>query len=275
VQEDKVRIGRRVVGQRARHGRLKESHSEERIMSDNDLTAGQPLDLAGFLNPDATTNLSMPEVLAELAMPYAVWVARNPNLPSATVIDRWFQWQLASFLAKIQHSVCYLEHPGSRPDRFRVVPDEGFLRIVDRFRQRISVPQPAGSDSVAGGRPENPAQFIVHSNECPDCAAEVGQLHRRGCAQEICPYCGDPPTCCECEHGCDGVPDDDRMPWTGDHPLWAACREFGWYVNKVPGREGWTPCKPDEPGAVEDVDRLFRDAVWDRQAKRWVKKEGR
>ena len=101
-------------------------------------------------------------------------------------------------------------------------------------------------------------------NECHDCGSQIGDLHTRGCDVELCPYCGGQLIGCGCE-----VPDDDRMPWTGEWPGAAECREFGWFAKLVPG-QGWVPCAPGEPGAAPDLNRLHVAAVWDREAKRFV-----
>jgi hypothetical protein len=68
----------------------------------------------------------------------------------------------------------------------------------------------------------------------------------------------------------DGPVMDDRFPWTGVWPGISECREFGWYAKRVTGVTGWVSCGADEPGASEDLNRLSRDAVWDRYEKRFV-----
>jgi len=108
---------------------------------------------------------------------------------------------------------------------------------------------------------------------CHDCGVQPGQLHARGCDVERCPYCGGQLIFCSCKDppGC-GIPDDDRIPWTGEWPGEAECREFGWYAKRNIGGPGWEPCQPDEPGAHPDLNRLHIEAVWDRERKRWVRK---
>ena len=54
--------------------------------------------------------------------------------------------------------------------------------------------------------------------------------------------------------------------WPGE----AECVEFGWFVVRTEG--GWVPSPPG-PGAEPDLGRLYRDAVWDRQLKRFVKRQ--
>jgi hypothetical protein len=51
-----------------------------------------------------------------------------------------------------------------------------------------------------------------------------------------------------------------------------ACREFGWYARCDPVR-GWISCAADERGAQPDLNRLHKEAKWDRQNKRFVRKD--
>jgi hypothetical protein len=108
--------------------------------------------------------------------------------------------------------------------------------------------------------------MITSSDRCPDCGVGAGEFHRPGCDIEQCPYCGRQLIACGCKRT---PPLDDRMPWTGVWPGVAECREFGWYSQLVPGT-GWVPCRGDEPGAVEDLNRLQVMARWDRDRKRFV-----
>src|SRR4051812_38524179 len=111
---------------------------------------------------------------------------------------------------------------------------------------------------------------------CPRCGAEPGQLHALDCDVEPCPYCGCHPFGCACPgNGLDFVPMDDRMPWTGEWPGEAECREFGWYCRWAPGAHAWVRCGPNAPGATEDLNRLRREARWDRLQKRWVRRHTR
>jgi hypothetical protein len=67
------------------------------------------------------------------------------------------------------------------------------------------------------------------------------------------------------------VPDKDRLPWSGEWPGKAECRQFGWFARLEEGR-GWVPCQPGEPGAIEDLNRLHAAALWDPRKKRFVLK---
>jgi hypothetical protein len=110
--------------------------------------------------------------------------------------------------------------------------------------------------------------------KCCDCGVQPGKLHKPGCDVERCPYCGGQLISCSCEaQDRFGVPYDDRMPWTGEWPGAAECREFGWYAVPGPDNRGWVSCNPDEPGSTPDLNRLAAEAIWDREQKRWVQKE--
>lgn len=107
---------------------------------------------------------------------------------------------------------------------------------------------------------------------CPDCGVRIGCLHRPGCDVEQCPYCGGQLLRC----GCDGlgigeVPVDDRLPWLGFWPGTAECKEFGWFARPTPG--GWERSE-GKPGleAEPDLNRLYEEARWDRQNKRFVRR---
>lgn len=102
--------------------------------------------------------------------------------------------------------------------------------------------------------------------DCPDCGVEPGELHMPVCDVERCPACGGQYISCGCE---DEVEDEDRIKWSGEWPGAAECREFGWYAKRGPVW-GWVPCGPDEPGSVEDLNRLHAEAKWDKDRKRFV-----
>jgi hypothetical protein len=112
---------------------------------------------------------------------------------------------------------------------------------------------------------------VSAQDRCPRCDAAVGALHRPGCTAEPCPYCGGQLVTCFCEDSDTGVPDDDRMAWTGVWPGVAEAREFGWFARPVPG-EGWVPCGPNHLAARTDLNRLRVDATWDREQRQWVRK---
>lgn len=98
---------------------------------------------------------------------------------------------------------------------------------------------------------------------CPDCGVAPGELHQQGCDIERCPECGGQMLMDDCELT---VP---RLPWTGEWPGKAECREFGWYSKMEPG-QGWVPCDKDEPGAHENLNRLAIDAVWSKEQGRYI-----
>ena len=103
-------------------------------------------------------------------------------------------------------------------------------------------------------------------DNCYDCGVRPGELHRPGCDVEQCPHCGWQLLTCPIG----GYwPPKECLPWTGLLPGVAECREFGWFARLVPGK-GWVSCDPEEPGAAEDLNRLFVEAKWDRRRKRFV-----
>lgn len=103
---------------------------------------------------------------------------------------------------------------------------------------------------------------------CPDCGAGIGDLHLDYCDVERCPDCGGQMLSCCCE----GDIEMPRLPWTGLWPGVAECREFGWYSKLITG-QGWTTCSKDDPEASENLNRLYVDAVWDKNKGRFVLKE--
>lgn len=105
-------------------------------------------------------------------------------------------------------------------------------------------------------------------NTCPDCGVKPGEKHHENCDVERCPECGGQYLSC----GHDAVL--PRLPWTGEWPGVMECREFGWYALFSPS-DSWVRCGADQPGATEDLNRLYREARWDRERKRFVLREER
>jgi hypothetical protein len=102
---------------------------------------------------------------------------------------------------------------------------------------------------------------------CPCCGVLPGEWHLRGCEVEQCPYCGG--QALRCDSPDDPIPLDDRLRWTGQWPGEAEAIQFGWFCKR--GRSGWKPCRKYDPEAVPDLNRVRREAVWDRDEKRYTK----
>ena len=104
-------------------------------------------------------------------------------------------------------------------------------------------------------------------NNCPDCGVAPGEYHVNNCDIEQCPDCGGQFISCPCQWE---PPIDDRLPWTGTWPGVKECQEYGWFSRRVP--DGWESCGLDDSGDVtEDLNRLRREAIWDRATKRFVR----
>ncbi len=127
--------------------------------------------------------------------------------------------------------------------------------------------------------------------DCGDCGAKPNTLHMPGCDVERCRLCGGQAISCACnypedEHGelRDMTDEEDaeldlrieaaggRLPWTGEWPGAAECREFGIWSKFVPGR-GWVQCSRNDPEATEDLSGLWY-YPWDVKLGRHVAKPG-
>ncbi len=107
-------------------------------------------------------------------------------------------------------------------------------------------------------------------NTCPDCGVAVGQIHEICCDVEPCPECGRQLISC----GCEAYNPERRVPWSGEWPGKAECREFGWYSKRNPDGPGYIRCNKDDPDASEDLNRLYEgEAEWDWELQRWVLKK--
>ena len=95
---------------------------------------------------------------------------------------------------------------------------------------------------------------------CPDCGAKPGEMHKGACDVELCPYCGNSMSGCDCY-----VKWRPRIPWDGEWPGKKECREFDFWC-LWPG----VPCDRSHPDASEDLNRLSMECEWDVDARRWV-----
>ena len=98
------------------------------------------------------------------------------------------------------------------------------------------------------------------ADNCPDCGVKPGKKHTVGCDIERCPSCGGQALQClgeknkklYCADTGLAVKSKDLLPWTGEWPGLAECREYG----------------------IESLNDLQRLCKWDRKLKKMVKKEG-
>jgi hypothetical protein len=145
-----------------------------------------------------------------------------------------------------------------------------FLR-VDSLSQWNDAPGRTAAEVAAAMRTaaewvaEREASSLQLDEHCPVCEVEIGQLHRRGCCNEDCSYCG--LQLFSCGHI---TPEDERMPWTGRRAMETAAIEMGWYA-KLTQVVGWVPCEQHELGAWPDCNRVVMDLVWDRARKEFVR----
>jgi hypothetical protein len=137
---------------------------------------------------------------------------------------------------------------------------------------------------------------------CPDCGAKPGKLHKPGCDVERCPLCGMQAIGCDCiyEHvlgmDCDLETDypsvykngptkkmektfdkilkkaGGRLPWTGEWPGVAECREYGLYSYLDKDR-GWVNCTANHPEAGEDLNSIYHFFDWSAEKRKWVFRE--
>jgi len=62
-----------------------------------------------------------------------------------------------------------------------------------------------------------------------------------------------------------------RVPWSGEYPGTAECREFGFWCVEQPNQNPWWKRVPaGTEGASEDLNRLYRETDWDPNLQRRV-----
>jgi hypothetical protein len=87
-----------------------------------------------------------------------------------------------------------------------------------------------------------------------------------GCDVERCALCGGQAISC----GCEWPPSLARLPWTGTWPGQEDCERLGfWCIGDGPPGNHWRPVPVGTPGATHDLNRLFKDARWNRRTRRF------
>jgi hypothetical protein len=109
--------------------------------------------------------------------------------------------------------------------------------------------------------------LLLDEKNCPECGVQPGMMHLPGCDIERCPLCGLQAVSCDCTVKVGNT----LLPWTGEYPGVAECREYGFYAKLVPG-SGWVSCESGDLGATEDLNRLYSEAEWDPTKMRFTRK---
>lgn len=114
---------------------------------------------------------------------------------------------------------------------------------------------------------------------CPGCGVPPMQEHKLGCDVERCRLCGLQLFTCDCHHTLgQWYPGrvkvlGGRLPWTGEWPGVAECEKYGfWYkLDRMSRRDRprWVSCPPG-PEASPDLNRLYRECVWNAEQGLWV-----
>ncbi len=104
---------------------------------------------------------------------------------------------------------------------------------------------------------------------CPDCGVRPGVQHLIGCDVPRCVVDGEQ----HLQHVLFGYDEETEGPgtcgegcapeiWSGIWPGVVEARERGWYSILVEG-QGWVSVPPGTPEAMEDLNRVHTDLVWD------------
>ncbi|MDN3025724.1 YgjP-like metallopeptidase domain-containing protein [Streptomyces sp. S.PB5] len=117
------------------------------------------------------------------------------------------------------------------------------------------------------GRLSTPTSTVdprIHLNpaptdRCPDCSAPPGTLHADRCDIARCAITGFQRAHCHPGNTCNTV-------WTGELPGEPECTEYGYYCRPTP--DGYEPCNADDPDAMHDFNRLYRECRWNPSTQR-------
>lgn len=100
---------------------------------------------------------------------------------------------------------------------------------------------------------------LTATGRCPDCATAPGTLHADRCDIARCAITGLQRAHCHPGNTCNTV-------WTGHIPGEPECNEYGFHCRPTP--DGYQPCNADDPGAMHDFNRLYRECRWDPSTQR-------
>ncbi|MDG4796901.1 hypothetical protein [Micromonospora sp. WMMD1082] len=113
----------------------------------------------------------------------------------------------------------------------------------------------------------------VLRGSCPACEAGIGGMHADDCDVAECLATGRKRLWCRALADSAGH-DCGQADWTGRWPGHRECREFGWHIQWDQEASRWVPCSPDVEGSGPNLTRLYEQARWDTDRRRWVRRRG-
>ncbi|GAA4626792.1 hypothetical protein GCM10023196_036490 [Actinoallomurus vinaceus] len=113
-----------------------------------------------------------------------------------------------------------------------------------------------------------PAPRIKQRATCPDCAAANGEPHHEQCDVARCLWTGAQRLACTAYDRTTRSIDHDcgQDTWTGTWPGDEYAARLGFWCR---WDNGWQPTSADDPNALPNLNRLYTDATWNREERRW------